>query len=419
MNALTEYIASNVQPTDRYQRIEHINQVLLEIAEGNYNHIAPISDEFDEIDAIASGVNMLSEELRDTVISRNYLDSVLRSTVDILIIFDEQFFIQQITPKTCEFLQRSEEVLIGQPMSSLFDGRKKAFVQRLKNSLYLTSQLHHIETSFKIPRKEKLPVTLSLFSIQNNRGVTTGYLMAAEDIKQIHQTTNALKQKNEELKTLIYRASHDLKGPLASMLGLFQVLEYEEQNIPTLKLYLSYIKKSAEKLNNTLMDLLEVGMIDQPIKSFHPFAIHDTIEDIISSLDNYPGREKVNVKMKVDNNIMLVSSEKILRSVIQNLIENSIKYRQFNEDIQCETLITCRAQQDEVVLTVRDNGQGMDKNVVKKAFDMFFRGTQDSNGSGLGLFIVKSNVEKLGGKIKIKSKVRKGTEISISLPIGD
>lgn len=120
MELSTQYIQQFTTEFNKHQQIEQINQVLIEIAGGNFHYFAPISDNFDEIDAIASGVNMLSEELRDTVISRNYLNSVLRSIVDMLFIFDEQFIIQQITPKACELLKKPEDYFIGRPMNILF-----------------------------------------------------------------------------------------------------------------------------------------------------------------------------------------------------------------------------------------------------------------------------------------------------------
>lgn len=405
-----------IREFSKHQQIEQINQVLMEIAEGNLLSTAPISDSFDEIDAIASGVNMLSEELRDTMISRNYLDSVLRSIVDMLFIFDEQFMIQQITPKACECLEQPAENFVGQSIDVLFDGRKKSFVQRLKESLRQIGELHNMGTSFKIPGKEKLPVTLSLFALKNNQNMTTGYLMVAEDVKEKLLTSDALKQKHEELKTLIYRTSHDLKGPLASMLGLFHVLEQEEQDVATLQRYLSLIKGSAEKLNTTLSGLLEVGSIDQSELSAQPFNLCNTIQEVISSLDNYPDRENVGIKISVNEKLMITSSEKIIRSILQNLIENGIKYRQLSRRGPAVIRITARSQRDKLTLAVKDNGQGMSKSVLKRAFDMFYRGNEGSKGSGLGLFIVKSNTEKLGGKIRIKSKLKEGTEIKIVLP---
>ncbi|MEQ9438626.1 MAG: ATP-binding protein [Cyclobacteriaceae bacterium] len=398
----------------RDQRIDAINQVLLEIAEGNFQQLAPVSDNFDEIDAIASGINMLSEELRDTVISRNYLNSVLRSIVDMLIIFDEDFRIKQVNRKVCELLEQPESYFLDKPFESLFDGRKAKFIRQLKNSLRDHEHLYNVETTLKVPRKGQLPVVLSLSSLKNNHSIT-GYVLIAKDLKQIQLTANALKEKNEELKTFIYRVSHDLKGPLASMLGLFQVIEQTDTDLPTLQYYVSLIKKSALKLNTTLTGLLEIGITDRTKVVVQTFNATQLINDTIDSFLNYPNRDRVNISLQANAQVRFTSSEKLFHSILQNLIENGIKYQ--NPRNESSFLkISAKPNHGGLELLVRDNGEGMEKNVLDRAFDMFYRGHEASSGSGLGLFIVKSNVEKLGGDLKIKSKPREGTEIKIYLP---
>lgn len=419
MQLSTQHIELPDIHSDKRHQIEQINQVLVELASGNYDDTAPISENFDEIDAIASGVNMLSEELRDTVISRNYLDSVLRSIVDMLFIFNKDFTVRQVSAKACELLQQPEDYFIGKPINALFDGRKKAFVQRLKDNSYQEEQVCEVNTSFKIARNENLPVTLSIFALKNNYDLTTGYLMIAEDVKDKLLTSEALKQRNEELKTLIYRASHDLKGPLASMLGLFHALDLEKdkKSANMLQMYLSLVKKSAERLNETLSGLLEVGTVNQPTVTVKSFNMHDTIQEIIGSLSNYPGRRDVAIQVSADRYLPILSSENIIRSVLQNLIENSIKYRQVGSGSNPVICVEVQLLKTRMNILVKDNGQGMDKNVLKNAFTMFYRGHLSSEGSGLGLFIVKSSVEKLGGTLKLKSKVNEGTEVKITLPI--
>lgn len=415
MNLDLQYIEQILPTNSKQDRIEQISHVLMEIASGNFHEFAHISDDFDEIDAIASGVNMLSEELRDTVISRNYLDSVLRSIVDILFILDENFVIQQITPKVTNFFKKKEEELIGYSINTLFDGRKKGFVQRLKNSLRENGQLHNVSTTFKSELKENMPVSISLFTLKDNQNTATGYLMIGEDLKEKLITSDALKQRNEELKTLIYRTSHDLKGPLASMLGLFNLMEKESLDLPTMQLYFSHLKSSAVKLNKTLSSLLEIGITDQVSISKNTFNVYEVVQSVICSLDNYPGREEVKIKTFIDKKIQITTYEGLIRSTVQNLVENSIKYRRLAHEVAATIQISVRVQKDKMVLIVKDNGQGMSQEVLKRAFEMFYRGNECSEGSGLGLFIVKNNVEKAGGQIRIKSKEQEGSEIKIVL----
>ncbi|MEM8965334.1 MAG: ATP-binding protein [Bacteroidota bacterium] len=401
-------------PKQRDKRIDAINRALLEIAEGNFRHLAPVSDNFDDIDAIASGVNMLSEELRDTVISRNYLNSILRGIVDMLIIFDTDLRIKQVNQKVCELLAQPESHFLNQPLDTLFDGRKAKFIKTLKDSLLKKEQVYNLETRFKTAGSGRLPVTVSLSTLRNNRECI-GYVLIAKDLKQIQLTSDALRQKNDELKTLVYRVSHDLKGPLASMQGLLQVIEQTETDLPTLNYYISLIKQSADKLHSTLMGLLEIGIADRTKLDVQKFDVADCIYDVINSLSNYPNREKVEITLEANTSVRFTSSEKLFRSIFQNLVENSIKYHRYRNNTPY-IKINAKPWRGGIDIMVKDNGAGMNKAVLDRAFDMFYRGNHTSSGSGLGLFIVKSNIEKLGGELKIKSKPNQGTEVKLYLP---
>lgn len=374
---------------------------------------ASLSHQLDGIDAIAAGINMLSEELRSSVIAKDYLDSVLYGVADMLIIFDKDFAITRVNEKTCELLDKTEETLSGQPLESLFAKKNTPFALRLKQLAQQQEPLYNIETSFKIQRTTALPVALSL-SVLKQRDTVTGYLLIAKDLKQILLTSKALKQRNEELKTLIYKVSHDLQGPLASILGLFQVIEQTSHDPGTLPHYLSLIKRSANKLEKSVRGLVELGM-DDAHQQLSTFEVKHSVEEVIGSLCDFPDREKVAIEVKIAKPLQLRSEERLFRLMVQHLVENSIKYRRTNID-DSYVQIRIRHHRRGVSLTIKDNGQGMSRHVQQRAFDMFYRGNPASQGSGLGLTIVKSNVEKLGGEVAIKSKLQQGTDVRLLLP---
>ena len=398
---------------DQDHRIEEINQVLMSLAEGNFSARASLSHQLDGIDAIAAGINMLGEELRSSVIAQDYLDSVLHGVVDMLIIFDEDFTITRVNDKTCELLNKTKEALLGEPLESLFAKKNAAFSQRLKQLAQQQEPLYNIETSFKIQRTTALPVTLSL-SVLKQRDAVTGYLLIAKDLKQILLTSKALKQRNEELKTLLYKVSHDLQGPLASILGLFQVIEQTAHEPDTLSHYLSLIKRSANKLEKSVRGLVELGM-DDAHQQFTTFDVKRSVEEVIGLLSDFPDREKVTIEVKASKPLQLRSEERLFRLMVQHLLENAIKYRRTNID-NAYVHIRIRPHRRGVSLTVKDNGQGMSRHVQQRAFDMFYRGNPASQGSGLGLTIVKSNAEKLGGEVTIRSKLQEGTDVRLLLP---
>ncbi len=398
---------------DHNHRIEDINQVLMNLAEGDFSTKISLSQQLDGIDAIAAGINMLGEELRSSVVAKDYLDSVLCGIVDMLIIFTEDFTIARVNDKACELLNKSEETLLGQPLESLFAKKNASFVVQLKKLAKQQEPLYNIETSFKIQRTTTLPVTLSL-SVLKQREAVTGYLLIAKDLKQILLTSKALKQRNEELKTLIYKVSHDLQGPLASILGLFQVIEQTGSDPDTILHYLSLIKRSTNKLEKSVQGLVELG-IDDAHQRLTTFEVKRAVEEVIESLSDFPDREKVTIEVKVSRPLQLRSEERLFRLMLQHLIENSIKYRRTNID-NSYVQVRIRHHRRGVSLTIKDNGQGMSRHVQQRAFDMFYRGNPASQGSGLGLTIVKSNAEKLGGEVDIKSKLQQSTDVRLLLP---
>ena len=398
----------------RDQRIEEINRVLISIAEGDFEAKSSISNQYDDIDAIASGINMLSEELRDSVFTKNYLDSVLRGIVDMLIIFDKNFMITRVNQKTCELLDKPPDYFIGQSIDFLFAKKKRKFIRQLRQSVCEDEQVYNVETELKVSRKEALPVTLSLSALKKHRSVI-GYLLIAKDLKQLLLTSKALKQRNQELKTLLYRVSHDLQGPLASVLGLFQVIDQTDHDLDTLRYYVSLVKRSTDKLEKTVRGLLELGVNDETQQQLTSFDVVQSIRKAVDELSSIPERQDVIIDIVTSKPVQITSEERLFRLIIRSVLENSFKYRRTNID-HSRVRIKVRTNQRGTVILIKDNGQGMSRHVQKRAFDMFYRGNPASQGSGLGLAIAKSNAERLGGEISLRSRLQEGTEVRLLLP---
>lgn len=397
------------------RRTEEINNLILEIAQGNFDHKLEISDKFDEVDAIVAGINMLGEELKASMIAKNYLKSIFEGIVDMLIIFDAQMIIKEVNHKVVELLGFDESDLIGQPLSSLFSSGEKKTIKHIKTKLAKQGFLYNQETSFRQANGDILPVSLSLSQLKDNHNEEQGFILIAKDLKHILLTANALKQKNEELKTLVYKVSHDLKGPVASVIGLLNLVDMAEDDLPTIRNYLLHVRSSLNKLNHTIVSLLEYSLSAQPDYEVNSLYLKDLIAEVIQSYASFPGKNQVTIQLEMAEDLCVKTGKKLLISVFQHLIENAILYRAtFKKHALLK--ITASRQGKNIVLIFKDNGCGMDKHVAERAFDMFYRGTQTSTGSGLGLFIAKSNIERLGGEISLSSKVGLGTEIRLLLP---
>ena len=392
------------------KRLEQINNIILDIASGNLSGKVDVSSEFDEIDAIASGINRLGEELRATMIDRNYFDSVLKSIGDILVIFDSQFKINQINSKALELLGYQETELLGKGLNFLF--KQEGDALEFKDLLFDKGKIYNKESHFLLAGGEDLPVTVSVSEISAAGENAKGYVLLAKDLKQFYIFSDALKKKNKELETFVYKVSHDLKGPVASVIGLLDLVVNgsEEDRV----LYLDMMKQSLQKLDKSIVSLLNFTLANKTDLNVTNIPLKKLTCDILDSLQAFPGRSEVDFKLDIEDSLLVTTVPELLTSILQNFLENAIKYR--NSSTSSTVKITTHKVQKAVNICIKDNGLGMSSQVRDRAFDMYFRGENKTPGSGLGLYITKNNIEKIGGHVELKSEEGEGTEVLLTIP---
>lgn len=343
----------------------------------------------------------------------NPCECIGKSISDMVISFDQNFIVTYLNEKAAQLLNYKQEELIGFHIIELFPKSQLEFLEILLQEVLEKRQIYNRRSCFSVRGKKQLPVSISFSSIAQDD--STNFIMIAKDDRQLVKATEELKKKNAELETLIYRISHDLKGPLASMNGLFQLIELEPDNVEATQNYMQLIKKSAKRLEEKLLGLLELGLAKKDEIEYTSIPVREKLEEIITDFQSFPGKDKVIIHLTATESFNFYTEEKLFQSVMQNLIENSIKYRKPNIS-DAVTKVSVRKYKDGIKIKVKDNGLGMDKDLQKRAFDMFYRGHNHTEGSGLGMFIVKTHVEKLGGEIGIKSTPQMGTEVWLYLP---
>ena len=344
----------------------------------------------------------------------SFIENIGKSVSDIVVAFDNDFFVSYANESAAKLLNYKAEELLGFHISELFPKSQQDSVQVLQQSAMENQQVHDWRTCFSVKGKKQLPVSVSL-ALMIDGDYESGLVMIAKDNRQLVQATDALKQKNAELETLIYKISHDLKGPLASVNGLFQLYDMPGHTQEQKDHYIGLIKKSTKKLEEKLLGLLELGLSKREDIKFEAIPVREKIDEILNEFESFPGRNEVLFHTTATEGLTIETEEKLFHSVMQNLIENSIKYRKSHTD-DAVTKISVRKYKDGIKIKVKDNGLGMDRDLQKRVFDMFYRGHSHTEGSGLGMFIVKTHVEKLGGEIGVKSSPQLGTEFWVYLP---
>ena len=213
----------------------------------------------------------------------------------------------------------------------------------------------------------------------------------------------------------MYSTSHDLRSPISSVLGLIQLAKMTEDN-KEVKGYMEMMEGRLASLNKFIKDISDYSRNARTEINREPVLVHQIIQDIVDNLKFYPGAEKVRVDIEIDSGFKIHTDPTRLRIIFSNLISNSFKYvdaRKENPYIRISAL----ENNTQVQFRVVDNGVGIPENYLPRIFDMFFQAHEKSEGSGLGLYIVKESVGKLNGTIVARSKLEGGCEFELNLPL--
>jgi signal transduction histidine kinase len=227
----------------------------------------------------------------------------------------------------------------------------------------------------------------------------------------LHQK-NIIQEKIDEHDNFLYKISHDIKGPLKSIIGLTSVGILDDKE--NAKQYFEHIMKSAKRLDAIVMELLFITKVNRVKVERIEIDFNEVVSEVLSSLEHIPNYEGMTFEVNIDQKCSYYCERFIIYSVFQNLIENAIKYRRRNaENSFLKININC--DDKEVRIDFIDNGIGMAPEYHSKVFDMFFKIHSDKENTGLGLYIVKISVEKLGGIIRMESEPDKGTSFFIKI----
>ena len=233
----------------------------------------------------------------------------------------------------------------------------------------------------------------------------------AED--KLVYSNKELSKRNIELDNFVYSVSHDLRAPIASVLGLIN-LAMKDKEIEMVRTYLEKIGGSAIQLDNFIKEILDQSRNSRlDVKKeeilFEPL-IDETFNQLRFATSTGVAVEKI-VTIKQDG--PFCSDRWRLKVILNNIISNSIRYRNGKNPI---IKINVAVGGKKVILEVEDNGRGIAQEHLDKVYQMFYRATDDGAGSGLGLYIVKETIDKLRGSIDITSKEGKGTKIKLEIP---
>lgn len=232
--------------------------------------------------------------------------------------------------------------------------------------------------------------------------------------KIVQERTSKLVKANQQLDRFVYSASHDLSAPLKSILGLINIVKLENYNEGLLQ-HLSHMEKSVLKLEVVIHHLTQFSRNMSPVSN-KEFTFKEVVDEALDDLRYLAHTANIKVIKNFGDQDTMVSDFFRVKIVLTNLITNAIKYADKYKSENYVKISFTRSDKF-YILEVEDNGIGIPEEYQLKVFDMFFRATTRSEGSGLGLYIVKDIVEKLEGKIEIDCNPGCFTVFKITLPV--
>jgi len=232
--------------------------------------------------------------------------------------------------------------------------------------------------------------------------------------KQLKEKILRLQKSNEELKSFVYVAAHDLKAPLTSLMGLINIAKIENENT-TITEYLHLMEKSVVKLGDFIRDLVDYSKNEYAEIKSSPVDFEPMVKKIWENHGYMEGVDKIEKILTIDSKFPFYTDPGRLEIIFGNMISNAIKYHDLTKK-NPRIKIQIKVHADKAVIKFHDNGKGIDPTFVNKIFDQFFKSDDNNQSSGLGLFIVKGAVEKLRGEVTVKSTQKQRTEFTVVLP---
>lgn len=278
---------------------------------------------------------------------------------------------------------------------------------------------------YRLLRKEKEEAQFLAFKIQQEatdrlemkvKQRTEQLSRTNEELQATLETnrlqTQIIENKNAELDAFFYRISHDLKGPISSLLGLSTLAKMDITDAQALS-YIDKQHQQVERLNNIISGLINLTKLSDSELQKSKIDFEQMVEGCVVSFNGLKNFSKINFKKGIQQGIDFYSEWTLLNTILQNLIENAIKYSR-----ESFPFVSIRIVDDSgfIVIEVADNGQGIPEEHQVKIFEMFYRATQHASGSGLGLYILKRSLDRLKGSIELKSKPGEGSTFTVKIP---
>ncbi len=387
-----------------------------EVGAGNLTRKAPVA-RLDEVGQLAVAFNNMLDQLAVTTVSRDYVDNVIRSMAESLVVVDNQGTIKTANQATFSLLGYSEKELVGTAAKVILDGVLPA------------RTCHGVGATYRTKDGRLIPVLLSTSEMLDKNGDTEGQVWVAQDMtahkrfeRDLIEAKEQAEQANQAKSMFLANMSHELRTPLNAMIGYSEMLEEEcqDRGLPELVPDLANIEKAGKMLLFLINDILDISKVEAGRMELSPetFDVAGLIEDLTKTAEPLARKNQNKVRVECSSDVGEIHADLTrFRQSLLNLVSNACK---FTKD-GLITLQAARSADGWLQVSVTDTGIGIASEQIEKLFQPFTQAdastTRKYGGTGLGLALSRKFCQLMGGDISVESRAGVGSTFTIHIPV--
>ncbi|MGA2025465.1 MAG: response regulator [Syntrophobacteraceae bacterium] len=375
-----------------------------------------------EVQMLLENFNRMAEDLDKTTVSKDYVDNILKSMTNSLIVVSPENKIVRTNTATCQLLGYEEKELVGAPVETVIGGSGSGERSWVK-TMMIDNRVNNVEVAYITKTGEEVPVLLSASVVYDADKAVGGIVYVAQDITERKWAEESLKKAKEIAEAasqsksqFLANMSHEIRTPMNGVLGMTELLLGTGLNEKQHNLA-ETVLRSGEALLGVLNDILDYSKIEAhklELESID-FDLRESVEEVMQLFAESAHQKGVELLCQLDEHvpIALQGDPGRLRQILTNLVGNAVKFTERGEIFVRVSALEKEEDYGRLCFEVHDTGIGIAPEIREHIFDAFSQAdsttTRKYGGTGLGLAITKQLCEMMGGEISVESTLNKGS----------
>ena len=411
--------------------IRMLSEAMAGVAKGQLETDLDIpSNSRDEVGDLVESFQTMTKSLKETTVSRNYVDNIIRSMGNSLIVLDADVNIKMVNQTTTRLLGLDPEELIERPFQEILAPESRLIESEIEQ-LSGDEVTDSLEEIYLDKHGRHIPVAIVAAALKHDEGGIQGYVCVAQDLTErkqredeLREAKDAAEQSSRAKSSFLANMSHELRTPLNAIIGYSEMLQEDasDQGNDEFVTDLGQIHGSGKHLLSLINDILdlskiEAGRMELYIERFEAGAL---VEEVVATVEPLVKQSNNVLELEISDGVgQMVTDQTKLRQNLMNLLSNAAKFTT-GGNIYIKVERQSENEKEWIVFQITDTGVGMTEEQMSNVFQAFAQAdlstTRKFGGTGLGLAITRHFCQMMGGEILLRSEPEKGSTFTMRLP---